>query len=145
MSPSAPLSFPPGDVVSSLSILSPTRMSDPYDGVRGRVKSESRSPTRDRDRKRRRSRSASPPSRRDKRETPDTRGKEQGADSDRDDAPAKKAPSGKAKKAKGSKLFKQTKRDEGDGVDDRDGGKPATGSVDYWNEERAKLGLKPLK
>lgn len=49
----------------------------------------------------------------------------------------------KAKKPKGSKLFKQSKKDEGEGSGR--GGKATTGSVEFWNEERARLGLKPLK
>lgn len=58
-------------------------------------------------------------------------------------AAAEKKPT-KAKKPKGSKLFKQPKKDGEDGGGGK-GGKATTGSVEFWNDERAKLGLKPLK
>lgn len=62
-------------------------------------------------------------------------------DRDKEEAAAAKT---KAKKPKGSKLFKQHKKDGGDGGG-KGGGKASTGSVEFWNDERAKLGLKPLK
>lgn len=136
------------------SLLSPFALSHAVafaNWFRGRERSESRSPVRDR--KRRRSRSLSTPPRR---ETPEKKARDSGAasgkrgrektenESDGDkDGVAKKAPLSKAKKTKGSKLFKQSKKDDGGG-NERDS-KAATGSVEYWNEERAKLGLKPLK
>lgn len=52
----------------------------------------------------------------------------------------------KNKKPKGSKLFKKTNKDRDEGGSaSNGGGKAVAGSVDYWNDERAKLGLKPLK
>lgn len=113
--------------------------------TRGRERSESRSPTRER--KRRRSRSPSTPPR--PRETPD-RQKDKSKNEDdegenKKETNKEKAGVVKAKKPKGSKLFKQIKKDE-DEVDGGDKeGKAAAGSVEYWNDERAKLGLKPLK
>ena len=36
------------------------------------------------------------------------------------------------------------KKKTGEGEDESTGKAPAAGSVEYWNAERAKLGLKPL-
>lgn len=47
------------------------------------------------------------------------------------------------KRPKGSKLFKQAAEEHGNG--DGKATKASTGTVEYWNDERAKLGLKPLK
>lgn len=107
---------------------------------RGRERRASRSPARER--KRRRSRSPSTPPRDGSHER---NGKDTSrpAKKDRDEEGAQ-APLSKPKKPKGSKLFKQPKKGPG-GEEGGRGGKASTGSVEFWNDERAKLGLKPLK
>ena len=104
---------------------------------------------RDRDRKRRRSTSLdqeSPPYIRKNKASVDY--EKQRVEEDDPTASASKGAKEKKKQPKGTKLFKQQPSKD----DDRrrsnanlNSAKAATGSVEYWNDERAKLGLKPLK
>ena len=48
-------------------------------------------------------------------------------------------------KKKMHSLFKEQKKTAEDGEVQEDTGALEHGSVEYWNAERAKLGLKPLK
>lgn len=121
------------DLILSCNIISIKRSTNSWTSFnRGRDRSYSRSPSRER--KRRRSRSPSLSSDR----PPSVGGTP-------DDAHKTAKKETKAKKPKGSKLFKEPKKQDEDIGGGGGGGKAPAGSVEFWNDERAKLGLKPLK
>jgi pre-mRNA-splicing factor 38A len=76
-----------------------------------------------------------------------TKKRERSSDNeDSEDAPKQK----KKKKDFGGSLFKKSKSDKDNGTkskesDTPDNNAPEEGSTEYWNEQRIKLGLKPLK